>query len=356
MARPTLFAHRKFVRLAALIGGKAMALGSLEMIWESAYGAGDPLVGDADTVESIADWRGKRGALAAALSAEGSRFLDLGEDGLYRVHDLEDHAPDYVQKRWQREWERRAKGETLRSQRQAAARASWASRRANDYSSADANGGQLHGQLQSNQLANARPPSPAPAPTQISPRMGACAHDPSAAEQVAAAPEAIHEAMAAALAEDADETPKTPEAVFEALRSGGRRLTGRTLGIVFGCVRQAEVDGTLSWDVPKSTEKADPQAFGIGADPKAIADVVPTMRLVFVKAKAGEIQKADEVLRDPSFAFGMWSSKFTTLREEIRGLSPAAPKPKANGPPRDRKFGHARAEDSKHTTTGEVKL
>lgn len=28
----------------------------------------------------------------------------------------------------------------------------------------------------------------------------------------------------------------------------------------------------------------------------------------------------------------------------------------ATGPPRDRRFGHARAEDSKHTTTGEVKL
>lgn len=36
---------------------------------------------------------------------------------------------------------------------------------------------------------------------------------------------------------------------------------------------------------------------------------------------------------------------------------PSAVQPaRATGPPRDVRFGHARAEDSKHTTTGEVKL
>ncbi len=154
MARPTLTGHPKFVRLAAAVGGKAVARGALELIWESAYASGDPFVGDADTLESIADWRGERGALARALHANGNGFLDLGGDGYY-VHDLEDHAPDYVLKRWERERQRKEKGATIRSLRQAAARASWASRDANDHASVHANGEHL----QSKCNADVSPPT-----------------------------------------------------------------------------------------------------------------------------------------------------------------------------------------------------
>lgn len=159
MARPTLGTHPKFFRLAALVGGRAVARGALELIWEAAYASGDPFIGDAATVESLADWRGDQGALAEALVVVG--FLDV-EDGGHFVHDLEDHAPSYVLKRWEKESERQAKGETLRSIRQAAARARWSKRTANGY----ANGERLH----SKSIAAVTPPAPAPAPApQISP-------------------------------------------------------------------------------------------------------------------------------------------------------------------------------------------
>ncbi len=154
MARPTLTGHPKFVRLAAAVGGKHVARGVLELIWESAYASGDPFVGDVDTLESIADWRGERGGLARALYAGGDGFLDIGPDGYY-VHDLEDHAPDYVLKRWERERQRKEKGATIRSLRQAAARASWTVRNASDQASVHA----TDEHLQSKCNASVSPPS-----------------------------------------------------------------------------------------------------------------------------------------------------------------------------------------------------
>lgn len=106
MARPGLTRHRKFLRLSRLIGGKAVALGSLGLIWEAAYEAGDDLIGSADDVEQLAEWMGKPGLLAHALVDCG--LLDESDDGL-RVHDLWHHAPDYVASRRRREAEREIK-------------------------------------------------------------------------------------------------------------------------------------------------------------------------------------------------------------------------------------------------------
>jgi hypothetical protein len=111
MARPTLFTHPKFFRLAALVGGRAVALGSLELIWSAAYASGDAVIGDADTLEAVADWRGVGGGLAEALVVSG--FVDQ-VDGELAVHDLYDHAPDYVRKRRAREEARRARGAAVR--------------------------------------------------------------------------------------------------------------------------------------------------------------------------------------------------------------------------------------------------
>ncbi len=157
MARPTLTSHPKFAKLATYLKGRALARGVLELLWESCYASGDPCVGDAVSVEGIADWRGKRGDLASALVDAG--FLDQtmtdGGRASYLVHDLEDHAPDYVLARWAREAKRREKGQTLRSVRQAAAAEMWKQKRASD--------GQLHASDEHGQ-ATVAPPAPAPAP------------------------------------------------------------------------------------------------------------------------------------------------------------------------------------------------
>ncbi len=130
MARPTLGTHPKFFRLASLVGGRGVARGALELIWDAAYASGDPVIGDSVSVEAVADWRGKPGELTSALVSSG--FLDVvqadangGHLHTFAVHDLEDHAPDYVLKRWEREAKRKAAGDTLRTVRQRAAAASW---------------------------------------------------------------------------------------------------------------------------------------------------------------------------------------------------------------------------------------
>jgi hypothetical protein len=138
--------HKKFARLARLIGNEVLARGHLELLWEVAYENGDDLVGDAGDLEHLAKWAGAPGALAAAMTEAG--FVDL-EGAQYRVHDLWDHAPDYVRKRRQRENERQEKGATLR-------RSASTDRTVTGQSPPD--GGQ--------RPPNGRPRAPAPAPSQ----------------------------------------------------------------------------------------------------------------------------------------------------------------------------------------------
>lgn len=110
MARPGLTRHRKFLRLAQVLQGRALAFGALGLIWEVAYENGDPLVGDELSVEAAADWRGQPGHLCRALVECG--FLSATEAG-YVVHDFWTHAPAYVRKRRKRELERHAAGQAL---------------------------------------------------------------------------------------------------------------------------------------------------------------------------------------------------------------------------------------------------
>ena len=112
MARPGLTRHRKFKCLSRLLGSKAIALGSLELLWEVAYENGDDLLGKAEDVEYQAGWQGDAGVLVFALKE--SEFIDQ-EGELYRVHDLWDHAPDYVRKRLKREQKLRETGAKLKT-------------------------------------------------------------------------------------------------------------------------------------------------------------------------------------------------------------------------------------------------
>src|SRR3990167_817103 len=127
MARPGLMRHRKFTKLARLLMPHARHFhseisgrGVLEVIWEACYEAGDAKLGSAEDVEHMAKWKGAKGHLATILYDAG--FLDISDDGTYSVHDLLDHAPDYVRRRCEREEERKLKGKTLSELRSKAGR------------------------------------------------------------------------------------------------------------------------------------------------------------------------------------------------------------------------------------------
>jgi hypothetical protein len=105
----------------------ALAYGHLGIIWDACYEAGDDNIGSAEDVEYLARWQGEGGKLASALLESG--FIDADGSGVHRVHDLYDHAPDYVQRRMEREHQRRAKGVTISELRAKAGKASGEARR-----------------------------------------------------------------------------------------------------------------------------------------------------------------------------------------------------------------------------------
>ena len=107
MALPGFRNHPKFRRLVAALGiPEAHALGHVEMLWEVAYENGNAVLGDATDVELAAGWTGAAGALCRALLECGGAtrhgLIDELETGIFQVHDLMDHAPEYVGNRRKR--------------------------------------------------------------------------------------------------------------------------------------------------------------------------------------------------------------------------------------------------------------
>jgi hypothetical protein len=116
MGRPGLTRHRKFLRLAQSLRSRALARGSLELMWESAYESGQPVVGDAQDVETVCDWSGEPGGLVSALQGcggAGPGFILERDDGRFEIHDFWTHAPSYVKRRAERESDREKAGRTL---------------------------------------------------------------------------------------------------------------------------------------------------------------------------------------------------------------------------------------------------
>jgi hypothetical protein len=106
MARPDLLLHPKFRRLAFVLQEpEPHCLGYLEMMWHVGYASGNPVLGDAVDVELSAKYPGTKGKLAAALLECG--FLDRLDGDRFAIHDLYDHAPEYVKNRAKKEEERR---------------------------------------------------------------------------------------------------------------------------------------------------------------------------------------------------------------------------------------------------------
>lgn len=151
MARPTLRTHRKFIRLARVLGSHLLALGALQTLWDSCYESGDDRVGTAADVAYVIGWTDKKIDIATAMHEAGFLDADAEHPDEFVVHDLWDHAPEYVAKRRKREIERQTRGADLRRPRRHAA----------------PNGGQTApdvGQTAPNGSTPA--PAPAPAPAQ----------------------------------------------------------------------------------------------------------------------------------------------------------------------------------------------
>lgn len=175
MARPTLQRNRKWPRLVRALGGQeALARGSLELLWDVAYENGDEHLGDSDDVELAARWQGEPGALAKALLEAGGPgepgFIEADPDrpGRYVVHDLWDHAPDYVQRRAEREAARVAKGKTISDVRRDAAHARWKKQTAATDEHPAATGMQVTSNCNAaciDSPAKILTPAPTPAPT-----------------------------------------------------------------------------------------------------------------------------------------------------------------------------------------------
>ena len=88
-------------------------VGYLEVMWHVGYESGNALLGDQIDVELAAQYPGLPGKLFRALLE--CAFIDGVEDGRYAIHDLYDHAPEYVQRRLRREIERQEKGRSASS-------------------------------------------------------------------------------------------------------------------------------------------------------------------------------------------------------------------------------------------------
>jgi hypothetical protein len=113
MARPGLDKHPKFRVLCRMLGEpRPHVRGYLDMLWDTVYENGDPVIGDPAAVEAVAEYPGETGRLFSALLSCGGEgkagFIEPvpGHPERFQVHDLFDHAPDYVKKRHAREKER----------------------------------------------------------------------------------------------------------------------------------------------------------------------------------------------------------------------------------------------------------
>ena len=112
LAKPDLFNHRKFKALCARLKGmhKLYVRAHLDMMWEVGYHSGNPLLGTAEDVELAAEWdiTGRETGEWFDAMLNLGWIDDLG-NGLYQIHDLLDHAPEYVKKRAKRVAERENK-------------------------------------------------------------------------------------------------------------------------------------------------------------------------------------------------------------------------------------------------------
>ena len=114
------------------------------------------------------------------------------------------------------------------------------------------------------------------------------------------------------------------------IRLPAGEVTEYGIAKIFGRVRGRDWPRAFEWTIPRSSpEKAAGIVTAANDDADVRDDLIPSMGLFFAKAKGGEFgAKID----DATVAFGWWVSKFTALREELRGRTHALG---ANGKPTD---------------------
>lgn len=108
MARPGLRNHPKFRRMVHELKMPAIYVQAhLQAMWDVGYECGNARLGDDMDVELAAEWD-LSGRSPGEFFKAARDFLDV-ENGIYFIHDLFDHAPEYVKKRAKREDQRKNK-------------------------------------------------------------------------------------------------------------------------------------------------------------------------------------------------------------------------------------------------------
>ena len=111
---------------------------------------------------------------------------------------------------------------------------------------------------------------------------------------------------------------REPEPEPNDIRLPPGEVTEYGIAKTFGFVRGREWPNAFPWTIPRSSpEKAAGIVTDANDDPDVRDDLVPTMVLLFAKAKAGKLGAKN--IDDATVAFGWWVSKFTALREELHG-------------------------------------
>lgn len=117
MARTELRNHPKFKRLVKRLDLPApYVTGLLETMWHVSYESGSAKLGKSEDVELAAEWPGQAGLFFEAVRSD---WLDEFEGEFY-VHDLNDHAPDYVRKKLERRRNKYLEKETAANVRRSA--------------------------------------------------------------------------------------------------------------------------------------------------------------------------------------------------------------------------------------------
>lgn len=104
----------------------------------------------------------------------------------------------------------------------------------------------------------------------------------------------------------------------------GTEPGGYDLQRAFGVLR-ANIIGGFTWTTP-GDPRGEIASFAARLDNEAVQDVVPTMRLALERIRDEHADWKDPRLKDPSFAFGAWKAKFTSLREEMHHAKYTAPR------------------------------
>jgi hypothetical protein len=284
-------AHRKTLHFCALMQDhNAFAYLIRLWAWAARSAADGELAGlDPLTIEFAIQYRHTDGRCYAAMVKAG--FIDEDEPGIpARIHGWMDHTGASIQR-----MEAAAKASRTRKQE-------WRERRTRD---ADVPTSETHEERGRN-----------------------------AGQDASAHVENAHRTDKARTGqEDPDLDLSSPSQKISIPDPAGARVapsvpvTGHSLCLLFGRVRRRVTGKGLDWQsVSVANGKGTSMAELVNATQGAVADVEPSMELIFRWAQAGKAgRSSDQILRDPSFAFGAWCSQWTALREELHGVAPALP-------------------------------